>query len=381
MKIAIFSDTIFPQVNGVARTLKKLTDHMEKRSVKFEIFTPEMKDSHSYPNINQFTSLPFFLYPECRTAIANPKKMIETLSKFNPDIIHIATPYFMGLYGIHCGKHLNIPMVASYHTHFDQYLKYYKMGWLSPLLIRYMKWFHQPFERIFVPSHETKDKLESLGFHSLSIWSRGVDCIRFQPDKYTGRIREQYNITEKHLLLFVGRLAPEKDLTTLMQIIEHFPSNLQKNVHWLIVGDGPSYSEVSKLVKSKENVTLTGYLRGEVLVEAYASADLFVFPSTSETFGNVVLESLASGTPAIVSNSGGVKEIVQNNKTGKICMKQDKDSFIKAIVDLLIDEKNRQWMGSEARQYALQQSWECIMDEFLKELEVISYNRPIIRHA
>ncbi|WP_141430694.1 glycosyltransferase family 1 protein [Bacillus sp. 03113] len=383
LKVALFSDTFYPQVNGAARTLKRLTDHMMKSGIEYEIFVPEMKEmAQSYPNTNQFTSFPFFFYPECRAAIANPKKIMDQLRAFSPDLVHIATPLTMGLYGMYGAKRLNIPMTASYHTHFDRYLDYYKSSWLSPILCKYLKWFHQPFETIFVPSKETKIHLELQGFHSLSIWGRGVDCNQFHPNKNSMFLRDKYNIKEKHIVLYVGRLAPEKDICTLTNIIEHFPEKLQKEVHWLIVGNGPSYEELDAQMNEKENVTLTGYLMGDELSQAYASADLFVFPSATETFGNVVLEALASGTPAIVADAGGVKEIVMDNATGKVCPPKDHQAFIRAIMELLENEKKLRRMELEARNFALQQSWDTILDQLLDEFENIALHRSTrLKHA
>lgn len=367
LKIAIFSDTCFPQVNGVALSLKRLTDHLEKRKIQFEIFTPEINDAPSYPNINQFFSLPFLLYPECRTVIANPQKIKAKLQQFQPDIIHIATPYMMGLYGLFSAKSLKIPVVSSYHTHFDQYLKYYKTPWLLPLLWKYLRWFHDATDRTFVPTKETKKKLEDLGFQSLRIWSRGVDSFKFHPFFDSYEVRRKYHITQKFVLLYVGRFAPEKDLKTLNNIIDQFPSPYKENIHWLLVGDGPNFQEWKKKMGILDNITLTGYLKGADLAEMYASADLFIFPSSTETFGNVVLESLSSGTPAIVANEGGVKEIVQHNITGKICKKKNEHEFISGIIELLRKEDLRHNMGKAAREYALQQSWESILDGLIEE--------------
>ncbi|UII55949.1 glycosyltransferase family 1 protein [Cytobacillus spongiae] len=371
MRVALFTDTFYPQVNGVARTLKRLTDHMQKRDIDCEIFVPEMEDGPSYPNVNQFSSLPFIFYPECRAAIANPSKITDRLRTFSPDLVHVTTPLTMGLYGAHAAKKLNIPLVASYHTHFDQYLDYYKLTWLNPLLWRYMKWFHQPCERIFVPSEETKSHLEAQGFHSLAVWARGVDCDLYTPKKKTTWLREQYQIKEKYIFLYVGRLAPEKDLKTLTAIMENISPELQKQVHWVIVGNGPSYSDLLQHTAERDNITLTGYLKGEKLAMTYAEADLFIFPSPTETFGNVVLEALASGTPGIVANEGGVKEIIEHDQTGYICQARDADSFIQSIEDIMLQSTKRVIMSQNARKYALAQSWDQILDDLLSEYEEV----------
>lgn len=368
LKIAIFTDTYFPQVNGVAQTLKRLSNHLEKKQISYQVYSPENKSSTTSPNINQFPSLPFFVYPECRTVITNPRKIENNLKQFKPDLIHLATPYMMGLYGLFAAKKLNIPVVSSYHTNFDQYLKYYHASLLEPFLWKYLKWFHQSTERIFVPSNETQRKLESLDFRELKVWGRGIDSKLFTPNiDAKEQIRRKYHIRENHILLYVGRLAPEKDLATLNDIVDKLPSNIKESVHWLIVGDGPNKEAWREKEKSQQNITLTGYIKGDDLARIYAGADLFVFPSYTETFGNVVLEAMACGTPAIVANEGGVKDFVIDHINGRICKKQNAESFLQAISELLFDEKMRVSMGREARIYALTQSWDTIFDGLLCE--------------
>lgn len=367
MRIAIFTDTFFPQVNGVAKSLKRYSDYLLQKGHTVEIFAPELEGSNTYPYVHQFMSIPFFIYPECRTALALPNTILERVQVFSPDFIHVATPLTMGVLGSHAAKKLNIPIISSYHTHFDQYLDYYKLSWISPILWRYLKWFYSSSERIFVPSKETYTHLQTKGFTNLSIWSRGVDCSLFRPSNQTVNIREKYNIKAPYILLYVGRLAPEKDLSTLQKIIEHFSKKWKESVHWLIVGDGPSFEEISSLSNESTNITMTGYLSGNELASCYAASDLFVFPSQTETFGNVVLEALASGTPAIVSNRGGVSGIVEHNKTGKICKASDYQDFIKQTEQVLTNKVSRLIMGKNAREYALKQTWEGIFDDLINE--------------
>ncbi|MEL3971755.1 glycosyltransferase family 1 protein [Rossellomorea oryzaecorticis] len=359
MRIALFSDTYHPQVNGVARTLKRLTDYFEKKGIEYKVFVPETDArKEQYPNVHSFTSFPFIFYPECRTAIANPITIEKQLKEFSPDLIHVTTPLSMGLIGVHCAKKMNIPLVASYHTHFDFYLDYYKMTWLSPLLWKYMKWFHSRAQRIFVPSIDTKKHLESKGFQHLSIWSRGVDCEAFSPSKRTN------GLNDKFTLLYVGRLAPEKDLETLTKIIKFLPPAVKATVQWIIVGDGPLKKEMERDLK-EENVTCTGYLNGGELAKIYASSDLFVFPSASETFGNVILEAFASGLPAVVADKGGVTTIVEDGKDGRIARAHHYESFIEAIDEITGNEELHKSMSRQARLKAEHLSW----DSIFKKLE------------
>ncbi|RLQ93978.1 glycosyltransferase family 4 protein [Falsibacillus albus] len=381
MRIALFSDTFFPQVNGVARTLKRYLDYMESKQIECQIFLPTFDSCPSYPNIHQFTSYPFFFYPECRTAVVHPKKIEERLLAFAPDLIHVATPLTMGLYGARIAKKRGIPCVASYHTHFDQYLEYYKLTWLSPLMWKYMKWFHAPFEKIFVPSQETQTHLNEKGFNNVSIWSRGVDSELFHPRKRSIAVKENLNVKDKMLLLYVGRISPEKDVETLKKIILTFPEKLRHKVHWLIVGDGPSKAQLETDLLN-EPVTFTGYLEGEELAKVYASADLFVFPSASETFGNVVLEAMSSGLLVITSNRGGVTNIVSDGQNGFMCKEKDEHDFIRKIEMFLLREEKVEYLRYSARKYAELQSWSEIFEKLVTEFkEVVDINQKLKRDA
>lgn len=373
-KIAIFTDTFSPDVNGVARTLKRLTDYFETLQIEYRVFAPEStKESRFNSHIHRFTSLPFHLYPECRIGFPNMFTINSELQKFKPDLIHIATPFNLGLAGLHFAKKLNIPVVGSYHTDFDYYLDFYDLRFLSNIIWRYMHWFHRPFEKIFVPSKETITVLRKHGFTNLHIWSRGVDCQLFHPFYQQNLTREKYRINEKFIFTYVGRLAPEKDVNTLMKIAHSLPESIKPNVHWLIIGDGPSKSEMVK--KAPTNMTFAGYLAGEQLAQAYSNSDLFIFPSPTETFGNVVLESLACGTPVIGANSGGVKSIIRHNSNGMLCSPHDHEDFISAIILLIENSHLRNKMGTEGRKYAITQSWDAIFDNLIDHYHEVVNNR------
>ncbi|TBL79057.1 glycosyltransferase family 4 protein [Paenibacillus thalictri] len=369
MRIALFSDTYWPQVNGVAMTLKRLTEHLERRNVTYQIFVPRCEDELYTSNVHGFASFPFLLYPECRIALPNYVSITRQLQAFQPDLIHIATPFNIGLSGLFYARKYDIAHVASYHTHFDRYLHYYHLQFASPLLWRYIRWFHQSCLATFVPSQETAQQLAAQGIDGIKLWQRGVDCKLFHPGKKSAAVRERYGIKERFILLYAGRLAPEKDLDIIPDIMRKLPESLRDEIHWIFAGDGPSLKELQDGVPA--NTTFTGYMKGEALAELYASADLFVFPSSTETFGNVVLESLASGTPAIGAASGGVQEIIQHGRTGNLCPPRDSDMFAQSITNMLQQPDTLKAWGLSGRAYALTQSWEAIFDRLLVNYEQI----------
>lgn len=363
MKIAIFTDTFTPQVNGVARTFQRFVEYLDDNHIEYRLFVPETEEELFSTEVIRFTSLPFFLYPECRLALPNVFHIKKELEEFKPDLIHIATPFNMGLTGLYYGKKLKIPMVGSYHTHFDRYLQYYDMQFLSRWLWRYLNWFHSYFQKTFVPSKETKFEVTRHGISNVHIWSRGIDCGKFSPRFSSKRVREQYNITTPYILSFVGRLSPEKDLDILMKIAQQLPPEVKAKVHWIITGDGPLFEEFNQ--QKPDNMTLTGYLKGDSLAEIYAASNLFVFPSSTETFGNVVLEAFACGTAVIGARAGGVQEIIEHERTGLLCKPRDVEDFVTGISRLIKDDTGLKLMGLEARDYALKCSWDSIFSDLL----------------
>ncbi|QUG86124.1 glycosyltransferase family 4 protein [Bacillus nitratireducens] len=370
MRVAIFTDTFTPQVNGVAKTLERLTKYFQKENIAYSVFAPQHTAEDNFvANVNKMRSIPLtILYPECRLAFPTPRIKRELLA-FKPDIIHIATPFNMGLCGLYYAKKLNIPVVGSYHTDFDAYLRYYKIEFLSNMLWNYLRWFHSHMQKNFVPSPETLHQLKKKGFQQLYIWGRGVDCTLFHPTYNKDLFRKKYNITAKYILSYVGRLAPEKDIDTLQTLIQ--TTNKERDdIHWLIAGDGPLAKGLYENVP-KTNITFTGYLQGANLAEAYASSDLMVFPSATETFGNVVLESLACGTPVIGANSGGVKNIIIDEKTGFLCEPKNEDSFLSSIYSLLNNEERLKQMGVAASSYAKSQSWDEIFHSLFNRYEEV----------
>ncbi|PTM59348.1 glycosyltransferase family 4 protein [Desmospora activa] len=364
MKIALFTDTFPPQVNGVSLTLQRWVAHMEQRQVETRVFVPRCTaEDLEAPGVRRSRSIPLFFYPEHRLSFPNPFVIRRELREFQPDLIHVTTPFNMGLMGLHIAKKEGIPLVASYHTHFDRYLQYYGLQFLSNWIWHYMRWFHESCEMMLAPSQETKNLLEEEGFSRVELWRRGVDTQLFHPGRANDAFRQRYHIEQRRILLYVGRIAPEKDLDVLVEAIKRLPENQRDHVHWVLVGDGPMRAELE--AEALPSVTLTGTLRGEALAEAYASADCFVFPSTTETFGNVVLESLAAGTPAVVARTGGVKELVEHGRTGWCTSPRSVEGLIEGIQFMLAEPTRLSWMGIEARRYALEQSWDRIFDGLL----------------
>lgn len=376
MRIALFTDTFSPQVNGVTMTLDRLVRYWESHGVEYLIFAPDDWDQIAdSEQIRRVLSLPFPLYPECRISLSRYANIEKQLLNFKPDLLHLVTPFTLGLIGHRFGQRHKVPMVASYHTNFDQYLDYYRLPFLKKMLWSYVSWFHSHCERNYCPSTATKNVLEENGIGNVEIWSRGVDPKQYGRQFQNPRIREKYGIDRsKLLLLYVGRVAPEKDIDVLLESYRTLPQDVVERVHLIVVGDGPYLSTINR--QEYPPITWTGFLRGRELAEIYASSNLFVFPSSTETFGNVALEAMASGLPVVGVESGGVTDIISHMKNGVLCHPRSVESFREGINLLVRHDHLRLQMAYFARAEALKRNWNSIFDRLMK-----SYHSVILEQS
>lgn len=368
MRIAYFTDTYLPQVNGVTNTLEKLESYLSNNNIKYMFFAPE------YPGktvtlheraVKRFKSIPFPLYPECRLSMPVYSNLCRCVDRFGPDVIHLVTPLGIGLAGLKYARERGVPVVSSFHTNFDMYLKYYNLEYFNDTLWNYFKWFHGFSAVNFCPSEDTLKTLESKNIENVRIWSRGIDTEKFNPSFRDKALRQRLGAGESKLFLYVGRLAAEKDLDILMQSIKEINTRYPGKARFVLTGDGPYARSLKET--APENVVFPGYLKGRELAEMYASCDTFVFPSSTETFGNVVLEAMASGLPVITVDSGGVKDSMVDNYNGILCKPRNTESFMLAIERLLEDEALSAEMGRNARTYALEKSWSSVFDRLVSD--------------
>jgi glycosyltransferase involved in cell wall biosynthesis len=326
-------------------------------------------------------SVPFPVYPECRISLSRYSTIEKQIDEFRPDVIHVATPFTLGFVGVRFGLRHKVPVVASYHTNFDQYLDYYRLPLLKKMFWSYTTWFHSLCERNYCPSTVTKELLESNGVKNVELWSRGIDTIQYNPHRKDQQLRQKFRIGEsKLLLLYVGRMAPEKDLDILLNSYRTLPPDVADQVHLIMVGDGPLMAKLRK--EEYSNITWTGFLQNEALSEIYASSDLFVFPSGTETFGNVVLEAMASGLPVVGVEAGGLIDLITHLKDGLLCRPRSVDSFREGINLLVRNPHLRLQMAYFARLNALKRDWDSeftrLMDSYSKVLQDTAANEYMV---
>lgn len=366
MKIALFTDTYLPTVNGVARTLGRLVDHLVARGHEVAIVSTSVSNEPAAGTVfhHQLPGIPLPMYPELQVARFLDRRGKRCLAAFEPDLVHVATESTVGWSGRAWARRNGVPLVSSFHTDFPAYLAGYGFGGLERPIWNLLRIFHSAAKITFCPSSATRDQLRSRGFsHDVRIWSRGVDTRQFSPSWRSGEARSRMAPGAEKILLYAGRLAPEKRLDVLMEAFPAVRQALGDGVHLVLVGDGPWREPLQE--RRMEGVHFLGYQTGRALSEAYASADLFVFPSDTETFGNVVMEALASGLPVVAPGKGGVVDSVVPGQNGELVTPQDPAAFADAVIRILSAEGYRATLARESRAFAETRTWASILDRLL----------------
>ncbi len=355
LRVAYFAGTMKPGQDGVTRVLFKLLDWLNYNDIENMFVTTIVPNNDEQTTkYLRVPSVQFPLYKEYKFALPGYKNFQEEILKFNPDIIHINSPCSLGFAAVKFGEKFQIPVVATYHTHFPSYAKYYKISQLEALSWSYLRKLYNKCEKVFVPSLPILDELHNHGFTSAEYLSHGVDTKMFNPCYKSADWKNSLSINNKKVILYVGRFVWEKDLKTFTEIYSQIMSNRNDSV-FVLAGDGPIRNELETLMPE---AIFLGYQSGENLSTIFASGDVFVFPSTTETFGNVIIEAMASGIPPICARMGGTYGSIKENVNGLICNPKDTHDFTEKINYLLDNEKERLRMSIEGVKYAKEQSWE-----------------------
>lgn len=379
MRVVFIADSLPPSTDGVARTYTNLVATLQQKEVEYFFISPFKPDSDIpwSDKVHQVYYVPFLLYPHYRLGLPLLQNLQEKMDQFQPDIVHVSSPTLMGKMGVNYAKRRHIPAVASYHTDFVSYFKYYGFRMLEDWGWTYLRWFYNQFDMTLSPSRSTAQLLESKGFENVSLWQRGIDIERFSPDLRDEKIRKKYTNDGESILLFVGRLVKEKDLEDLVEMDRHLKT-MSLKFRIVVVGDGPMRPELEEKLP---DAVFTGYLHGNELSVMYASADLFVFPSTTETFGNVILESLASGVPVITVDKGGVSDLVEHGRTGFICNANKPTELAERVSFLMKHPDQRASLGKSGREYVKTYSWEAINSGLLQRYQELIVSKSRVQSA
>lgn len=294
------------------------------------------------------------VYPGFKLYYPPPLLMLDYCYRENFTHIYSATPGPMGLAALGISRILKLPLIAAYHTSFPQYADHLTGDpIMGELMWKYMAWYYNQVDLVLVPSETTGNELVSRGVprQKIRYFHREFDIKKFHPVWRNGFYKDKYNLEDRAFkLLYVGRISKEKNMDILSNVFRRL-NGIKKNIHLIIVGEGPYMGELKKELKNHEQVTFTGYLSGKELSQAYASSDVFIFPSTTDTFGNVVIEAQASGLPVIVSDRGGPKENVIDRKTGYVVPADDIDAFVSKVLEIYNDRDLLKRMRNDARAY------------------------------
>ena len=377
LRVVIVTETYLPQINGVSKTLSRLVDYLTGQGDEVKILAPRYDTTPSLPEgaeVFSFRAVPLPFYKEVVIPVGRLGRIWKILKNQRPDLVHVATEGPFGLSAIISARCLGIPVVSSFHTNFPQYIGLYGTGWLEGTAWRYLRWFHNATLTTFCPTPTIQNVLLSKGFRSLAIWGRGVDRHLFDPLKRDDELRRSYGIGPEEIVLsYVGRLAVEKNLNLLMDAWRQLPTD--RPFRLMLTGDGPLFEKLRSeyLGEEKGKVLFTGYKQGEELARHYASADLFVFPSVTETFGNVILEAMSSGLPVIGFRVQGPQDIVQDGYSGLFAPEISAKGLASTILDITEQLQKMRTMGKQARIYAKSQTWPLILEKVRSRyLEVLS---------
>lgn len=382
MKVAIFTDNDFAKVNGVTTTLRAVLEHAPD-SLDLRVYTCESHgiEAPEYLGLSAFgIGIPY--YREMKMYIPPFRRFLRHAAEDGVELVHYTTPGPVGLAAIWVASQLNIRMVGSFHTDLAEYARVLSGSpRLGHLMHTYMRWAYGKCDRIFAPSEATRDMLVQgeIDRSKIDIWRRGVSTVKFDPARRSAALRARWGVSDdRPALLYVGRVSREKGLALLGPLTRFL--NYSGTPHRLVlVGDGPMRREIGEACP---NAILTGTLPPEEVAVAMASADVFVFPSRTDTAGNVVLEAQASGLPVLVSDAGGPRENIRPGETGHVCT--DVEDFAHRSTELLRYASKRRPMGRAAREYALTRSWASALEPLYRayaQTRTASASVPLATHA
>lgn len=365
-RVALFADTYYPHVNGVSNTIRRYSLHMTQEGIEHLLIVPSCKKRNEAMEkgipLQRIKSLSFPFYKGAMVAIPNKRRLHAVLDLLRPTVIHAMTEFVLGSYAMRYAKQHGIPFVSNYSTHYHMGIKHYRIGMVGTPLMNYLDRFHKTADLTTAPSMHALEYLSKRGVVQPFLFGRGVDSLQFSPTRRSDSLRASWRAEDRFVFLYVGRLAGEKDLDILLEAYQRLSIVERAMCRLVLVGDGP---ERERLERSYPDALFLGTLSGEALWTAYASADCFVFPSPSETLGNVVLEAMASGLPVLAVNEGGVLDNVVDGKTGLLVPPRDVYAFQDGMRLLFYGDGTRKRLAANGLAHAQSRSWNDVFASML----------------
>ena len=372
LNISVVTETFPPDINGVAHTLSKMVNGLQLNGHNIWLVRPRIEKKELAQNRQGFNELlvkgmPIPFYKQLRMGLPAKKELHRLWSHKRPDVVHIATEGPLGWSALQVAKKLKIPISTDFRTNFHAYSSHYGIGWLSGAILSYMRKFHNSADATMVPTEQLAQTLSSAGFERLHVVPRGIDTQLFSPSKRDPALRASWKAdSDTIVMLYVGRLAVEKNLELVLQTYAMAKQQSVK-AKLVLVGDGPMRHE---LEQSFADVIFAGFRTGEDLAAHYASADMFVFASQTETFGNVTLEAMASGLAVVAFNHAAAAELIQNGVNGMLAAHASDIHFEMAAQTLL----NRPELMAYVRQQACISAQSMGWDTIVKKTESVIYD-------
>jgi glycosyltransferase involved in cell wall biosynthesis len=365
LRIAVVTETWPPEVNGVAMTLAKLVQGLSHRNHDVQLIRPRQTKADSPMSDSSLEEvlmrgMPIPRYPELKLGLPSKKTLVKTWTLRRPDVVHIATEGPLGWSALQAAKVLKLPVTSDFRTNFQSYSKHYGVGWLRKPIVAYLRKFHNATACTMVPTRELMRTLSQNGFANLKVVSRGVDTKLFNISKRDTSLRSSWGATDDtKVLISVGRMAPEKNLDQVLKAYEALQVTGQA-FKLVMVGDGPLKEQFQKRYPE---IIFPGMLSQSNLAAYYASSDLFIFPSQTETFGNVTLEALASGIPVLAFDCAAARDWVQTGVNGWLVAENNPEGFAAQAVAIFNSKDLLDQITQSTRQQVVHLDWDQIAEQ------------------
>ena len=373
LRIALVTETYPPEINGVAMTLGRQVDELQRRGHQIQLIRPkqgvfDVAVSNQHLEEVLKPGVPIPRYAGLKLGLPAKAALVKLWRFKRPDLVHIATEGPLGWSALSAAQKLRLPVSTDFHTNFHSYSRHYGAGWLRRPILAYLRKFHNKACVTLVPTNAIREELQQHGYQNLEVVARGVDTELFHPDRRDATLRASWGVLDDTpVVLYVGRLAAEKNLPLVFSAFDAMRQENQR-LKLVLVGDGP---ELSTLKTRYPDAIFCGLRRDEDLARHYASADIFLFPSLTETFGNVTTEAMASGLAVIAYDYAAAEALIQHRINGLVAAPQDSTAFIREAVSLVTDPSQIKGIGRNAFQTALSISWPGVHDRFERVLQTL----------